>query len=300
MARFMKFYPADWRSEPTLRLVSRAARSLWIDMLGLMHDAGSYRLERSGRPMTERELCDILGDNPRTIRMLLGELERAGVFDRDEAEFIVSRRLKRDRIQAELAANWGRTGGNPALNSSAYEDGGLTPIPEARSQKPEKKEEEGARAGFSEEKNDAFLADVAAAVGHDPADLPRYWRGETAGHHVRSWLVSCGLTEAEVVAEAARSREKNPEPPNGPKGLDGWMRQAGAAKQAAAAAAIPLTQRPAKAAESSPEERLAFFADWIKDRARHLPQSAIGNTLRDDLLRAGLVTQADLRERGVM
>ncbi len=84
MSRYMQFYPSDWRAEPTLKLVSRAARSLWIDMLGLMHDAGSHRLETGGRPMTERDMADILGDNPRTIKTLLNELLNAGVCDRDE------------------------------------------------------------------------------------------------------------------------------------------------------------------------------------------------------------------------
>ena len=36
---WMKFYPADWRAEPSLRFTSLAARGLWIEMLALMHEA---------------------------------------------------------------------------------------------------------------------------------------------------------------------------------------------------------------------------------------------------------------------
>jgi len=39
---WMKFYPADWRSDPMLRLCSLAARGLWAEMICLMHEAEPY------------------------------------------------------------------------------------------------------------------------------------------------------------------------------------------------------------------------------------------------------------------
>lgn len=87
--------------------------------------------------------------------------------------------------------------------------------------------------GFSEEGQDPLLSRVAEAVGLTEATLSRFWIGDQASAHVRAWIAAHGLTEEEVVAEAAKSRTKNPEPPDGPKGLDRWMEQAGTAKREA-------------------------------------------------------------------
>jgi hypothetical protein len=34
-----KWYPQDWRADAPLRMCSFAARGLWIDLLGLMHES---------------------------------------------------------------------------------------------------------------------------------------------------------------------------------------------------------------------------------------------------------------------
>ena len=39
---WMKFYTADWRSDPALRMCSMAARGLWVEMICLMHEATPY------------------------------------------------------------------------------------------------------------------------------------------------------------------------------------------------------------------------------------------------------------------
>lgn len=129
----MRFYPSDWRSEPTLKMVSRAARSFWIDCLCLIHEAGTGRLEVGGRPASDRDLAAIFGDNPRTVRKLLSEIEEAGVCSRDEDGFVISRRVIRDLLKAEKDANNGRMGGNPALKQPTSEESGLSP----RGQRPE-------------------------------------------------------------------------------------------------------------------------------------------------------------------
>lgn len=129
---YLKFFTADWRSEPRLKMVSRAARSLWIDIICLIHESGTGRLEIDGRNPSDKDLAAILGDNPRTVRKLLSELENAGVFSRDEQQFVISRRIIRDRIKAERDANNGRKGGNPALKTAKNASEGVNPhIPEA-------------------------------------------------------------------------------------------------------------------------------------------------------------------------
>ena len=35
---WIKFYPRDWRGDQALRVVSLAARGLWIEMLSIMHE----------------------------------------------------------------------------------------------------------------------------------------------------------------------------------------------------------------------------------------------------------------------
>lgn len=107
---YMRFYPSAWRSEPTLKLVSRAARSLWIDLIGLIHEGDECYLHINGRNPSIKEIAGTLGDDPRTIKTLLAELERAKVFDRDEQDRIVCRRRVREKVRAELAEKHGRSG----------------------------------------------------------------------------------------------------------------------------------------------------------------------------------------------
>ena len=134
---FIKFYPTDWRSEPRLKVVSRAARSLWLDMICLIHEGGEGRLHIDGRKPTDKELAAILGDNPRTFRKLQKELEDAGVFDRDKDGFVCSRRIIRDRIKAERDRKNGRKGGNPWLKTAKNSVEGVNPQDKAIFQKPE-------------------------------------------------------------------------------------------------------------------------------------------------------------------
>lgn len=152
---WMKFYPADWISEPKLKLVSRAARSMWVDMLCLMHQSGTGRLEVKGRPMTEKELSKILGDNPRTIRKLLAELADAGVSIIVDGSFVASSRIIRDFEKAERDRSNGRMGGNPTLKIRGNDDQGVNPEdkaqkPEARSQKLDKEHGGGSAVARSE------------------------------------------------------------------------------------------------------------------------------------------------------
>lgn len=94
---WMKWYTSDWRAEPTLRMVSRAARSVWVDLLGLMHEStllGSLLL--NGRIPTHQDLAKVLGDDPQNLAEWMDELEEAGVFSRDEDGTIYSRKMRHD------------------------------------------------------------------------------------------------------------------------------------------------------------------------------------------------------------
>lgn len=145
-----KWYHRDWRSEPKLKLCSRAARSLWLDYLGLIHEGGDHRLHINGTVPTDKQLGDILGDNPRTIKKLTAELVLNGVCSIDQEGFVYSRKVFQGRIKHERDATNGRMGGNPALKTAKNDDQGVNPplkakILEARYQS-QSKERKSARA----------------------------------------------------------------------------------------------------------------------------------------------------------
>lgn len=129
-----KHYPSDWRSDKKLRLVSRSARSFWLDCIGIMHEENTHRLEVNGRPMTVKELSVTLGDNPRTAQKLLNELIEFGVCTVDCDNFITSRRVLRDLKTAEINVLNGRKGGNPSLKTREKGDLGVNPPLKAKNQ----------------------------------------------------------------------------------------------------------------------------------------------------------------------
>lgn len=121
---YIQLFPADLRSDQALRLCSRAARSFWTDLFGLMHFAEprGYLLV-SGRAPTYAELAKILGDSEAEVGAFIEELERNGVFSRTGAEHelgggvIYSRRMVREAEKAAVDAENGALGGNPDLKA---------------------------------------------------------------------------------------------------------------------------------------------------------------------------------------
>ena len=144
---WMKFYPADWRADPKLRACSPVARYVWMEMLGLMHEAEPYgHLLLNGRPIQNETLARLIGVEVRELSGAVKELDRHGVFSRTDAGVIFSRRMVRDETKAKTAQENGRSGGNPKLKNQGLSPDPDNPpdngqdkahIPEARSQKPE-------------------------------------------------------------------------------------------------------------------------------------------------------------------
>lgn len=149
---WFKFFPADWRAEPSLRAVSIAARGLWVEMLCLMHEAEPRgHLLLNGRPMTDAQLGALAGVPANTARDLLGELEAAGTFSRTRAGVIYSRRMRADtalsaKQRANVEKRWQkpRDGGVSQGSENKEETGigntkpdtnSIPKKPEARSQK---------------------------------------------------------------------------------------------------------------------------------------------------------------------
>lgn len=110
---YLKFFPADWRGDPALRMCSLAARGLWADMLCIMHEAkprGSLLI--NGHKVNAKQLAQLCGASAIEVAKLLGELFLAGVYSREEDGTIFSRRMRREAAKSEVgrkhvAKRWG-------------------------------------------------------------------------------------------------------------------------------------------------------------------------------------------------
>jgi hypothetical protein len=133
--QWLKFWPQDWQRDPALRSCGIAARGLWIDMLCIMHEGNPYgHLTIGGKPATVRQIGMVTGCGEKEAGKLIAELEDAGVFSRDDAGTIYSRRMVRDKVASDAGRKNGQSGGNPALKGEKAKKvngggnpGGLTP-----------------------------------------------------------------------------------------------------------------------------------------------------------------------------
>lgn len=135
---WLKFYPADWRADPRLRMCSYAARGLWIDLISYMHEGEPYgHLAIDGVQPDLNGIAALTGRPVNETRKTLAELEAKQVFSRAASGAIFSRRMVRDKAKSEKDEANGKAGGNPILTL------GVNPpdkahIPEPRGQKESK------------------------------------------------------------------------------------------------------------------------------------------------------------------
>lgn len=118
---WLKFFPRDWMADDRLRLVSVAARGLWMDVLCLMHQSPErgYLLSAAGDALDPAKLARVVGETATTVTALVAELETAGVFSRDDRGVMVCRRMVRDEAFRERQSRVGRMGGNPDFRTEA-------------------------------------------------------------------------------------------------------------------------------------------------------------------------------------
>jgi hypothetical protein len=138
---WMKFFPSDWRADPSLRMCSVGARGLWMELLCIMHEAqprGS--LVVNGRSLNDRQIAALAGARLDEVSAWLAELEDAGVFSREDDGTIYSRRMRRDVEKEEADKANGRKGGNPTLKAGVNPPvgkGDKAHMPEARKLEPD-------------------------------------------------------------------------------------------------------------------------------------------------------------------
>lgn len=144
---WFKYYPTDWRADPRLRMCSLAARGLWIELLGYMHEAEPYgHLTINGANPTDVEIASLVGRPLAEVRRALSELASRQVFSLDSnSGAMFSRRMVRDNAKALKDKENGGRGGNPKLKGG--NNGGVNPDdkaqkPEARYQIPESRKKE--------------------------------------------------------------------------------------------------------------------------------------------------------------
>ena len=123
---FMKFYPADWRSDPTLRVCGPIARCLWLELICLMHEATPTGfLLVAGKAPSIQQVAALTNMTIEDVKAGLAELSENGVFSRNKAGVVYSRRMVRDsklRESGEKNARkrWGQAaenkGGKPRPN----------------------------------------------------------------------------------------------------------------------------------------------------------------------------------------
>lgn len=116
---WVKWYFADWASDPRLRLCSLAARGLWMEMLAVMDEArprGHLIIE--GHVPTDAQLAILAAAPAEQIPELIAELETWKAFSRTAKGVIYSRRMVRDEKMTKTARDNGKRGGNPTLSKT--------------------------------------------------------------------------------------------------------------------------------------------------------------------------------------
>lgn len=188
---WMKWYPADWRADPRLRMCSLAARGLWADLISYMHEGTPYgHLTIESVPPDLHGIAALVGRPLHEVKKALAELEARQVFSHTEDGVIFSRRMVRDQDKADRDHQNGKGGGNPEITKAVK--GGVNPPSEegvkaqrleTRSREPEEESKQAARApatGFrarivrafesanSPNVPDTSRADVWLSQGYDP------------------------------------------------------------------------------------------------------------------------------------
>lgn len=121
-----QWYPGDWLRDANLRICSAGARSLWIDMLCLMHQAKPYgHLVFNGKALEPAQLGRMIGESTKDVVRWLKELEDAGVPSRNADGIIYSRRMVKDEALRNVRATGGPKGaGFGALGAEHGSKGG--------------------------------------------------------------------------------------------------------------------------------------------------------------------------------
>lgn len=205
-------------------MCSLAARGLWVELLGYMHEADPYgHLAIAGAAPTADQIASLVGAPAKLIRACLTELEANGVFSRDATgSFIYSRRMVRDKAKAERDRENGKGGGNPVLTKQDKPNGagGVNPdhkaqMPDARTQMPTKASEAKASGQATDPIKDLFdtgvrILKTAGISERDARTLVGKWRKEVPDEKLIGFITGAAKATDPVayVAGAIRRHHK--------------------------------------------------------------------------------------------
>lgn len=100
----IQFYPGDWLRDP-VAACSLAAQGLWLRMMFIGHDSERYGyLCQNGEPIPAGSIARRCGCTPKQYSSLLSELDEAAVPSRTPEGIIYSRRMVRDALKRQKAA----------------------------------------------------------------------------------------------------------------------------------------------------------------------------------------------------
>jgi hypothetical protein len=167
---YLQFFPSDWRGSTSLKLVSMAARGLWIEMLCIMHEAEPYgHLMHKGKQVSVSGLGAMVGASAADVESWLKELLDHGVCEAKRNGVLFSARMVRDAATRERNRDNGKKGGNPNLRKGEEISAAVNPpqkpkpkahIPESRVQSPKPDQEEDSLRSDSSPKADLVLMPV--------------------------------------------------------------------------------------------------------------------------------------------
>jgi hypothetical protein len=109
-----QWYPGDFRRDTGVQACCFEARSLWREMMDLMHDGEPYgHLTAGGVSIKPENLARLVGMPVAKVTRWLKELEDHKVFSKTEAGVIYSRRMVRDESKRSHAAKCGDASTRP-------------------------------------------------------------------------------------------------------------------------------------------------------------------------------------------
>lgn len=219
-----KFFWSDWESDQGLRLCSLAAQGLWMRMLCVCakHEPKGY-LSINGNPLKVDAIARLAGVTETEAEILMAELELNGVFSRNRAGCIYSRRMVKDEKRSKEGRKHKNRGlkeaaekykENPAPSRAALR-GASPQKPEARSQNIDDDDDDDRRA--VEREPDGIMARACAAAGAEFGSLTgsggRFGMAPKEVDALRRWQQDLGLTPAQIIASITDQASRLRSPP---------------------------------------------------------------------------------------
>lgn len=185
-----KFFWSDWESDQGLRLCSLAAQGLWMRMLCVCarHEPKGY-LSINGNPLKVDAIARLAGVAETEAETLVAELELNGVFSRNRAGCIYSRRMVKDEKRSQEGRKHKKRGLQEASEKQKENpEPSRVPSREPSPQKPEARYQKKKREPVGSPKK-------AGSRLPDDWRLPKPWG---------DWAVGRGLPEAVTRLEAEK------------------------------------------------------------------------------------------------